>query len=399
MTYEEILSDANNLYRAYKASVKGSKWKETTQKFMMNFLRYIFSIQEDLLNRTLENGPVEEFSLSERGRVRPISSIRIRDRIVRHALCDEILLPEVKKHIIYDNGASIKGRGISHQRERFEVHLRRYYKQYGNEGWILFGDFSKFYDNIIHEIAKRELLKLFDDDEFIDWLLTLIFDGFKIDVSYMTDEEYANCMTETFNKLDYREIPKEQLTGEKWMEKSVNIGDQLSQVIGIYYPYRIDNYVKYVRSQKFYGRYMDDWYIMNLSKEELVDLLEHIRVIAKELGIHINEKKTRIVKISSTYKFLQVKYTLTKDGKIVKRINPDRVTTMRRKLKKLAIKVANGEIPYENIENMFRGWMGSFYKLLSRQQRKNLITLYEDLFDKTLSIVGKSLLYLIRRNK
>lgn len=391
MTYEEILSDANNLYRAYKASVKGSKWKETTQKFMMNFLRYIFSIQEDLLNRTLENGPVEEFSLSERGRVRPISSIRIRDRIVRHALCDEILLPEVKKHIIYDNGASIKGRGISHQRERFEVHLRRYYKQYGNEGWILFGDFSKFYDNIIHEIAKRELLKLFDDDEFIDWLLTLIFDGFKIDVSYMTDEEYANCMTETFNKLDYREIPKEQLTGEKWMEKSVNIGDQLSQVIGIYYPYRIDNYVKYVRSQKFYGRYMDDWYIMNLSKEELVDLLEHIRVIAKELGIRINEKKTRIVKISSTYKFLQVKYTLTKDGKIVKRINPDRVTTMRRKLKKLAIKVANGEIPYENIENMFRGWMGSFYKLLSRQQRKNLITLYEDLFDKTLSIVGKKL--------
>lgn len=65
--------------------------------------------------------------------------------------------------------------------------------------------------------------------------------------------------------------------------------------------------------------------------------------------------------------------------------------SLRRKLKKLAVKVANGEIPYENIENMFRGWMGSFYKLLSRQQRKNLMTLYEDLFDKTLSIVGKKL--------
>ena len=353
MTYEEILSDANNLYRAYKASVKGSKWKETTQKFMMNFLRYIFSIQEDLLNRTLENGPVEEFSLSERGRVRPITSIRIRDRIVRHALCDEILLPEVKK--------------------------------------LLFGDFSKFYDNIIHEIAKRELLKLFDDDEFIDWLLTLIFDGFKIDVSYMTDEEYASCMTDTFNKLNYREIPKEQLTGEKWMAKSVNIGDQLSQVIGIYYPYRIDNYVKYVRSEKFYGRYMDDWYIMNPSKEELLDLLDHIRAIAEELGIHINEKKTRIVKISSTYKFLQVKYTLTKDGKIIKRINPDRVTAMRRKLKKLAVKVENGEVLYENVENMFRGWMGSFYKILSRQQRQNLMRLYEDLFDKTVTVVNKKL--------
>lgn len=391
MTYEEIVSDANNLYKAYRASIKGSKWKETTQKFIMNFLRYIFSIQEELLNRTLQNGPTEEFSLSERGRVRPITSIQIKDRIVRHALCDEVILPEVKKHIIYDNCASIKGRGISRQRFRFEVHLRKYYKLHGNEGWILFGDFSKFYDNIIHEIAKRELLKLFDDDKFIGWLLTLIFDGFKIDVSYMTDEEYANCMESTFNKNEYRKIPKEKLTGEKWMAKSVNIGDQLSQIVGIYYPYRIDNYVKYVMSQKFYGRYMDDWYVMNPDKQVLLNILDGIRTIANELGIHINEKKTRIVKISSTYKFLQIRYTLTKDGKIIKRINPDRVTAMRRKLKKLAVKVRNNEIDYDGVENMFRGWMGSFYKLMSRQQRKNLIGLYEDLFDKTITVVNKKL--------
>ena len=262
----------------------------------------------------------------------------------------------------------------------------------GNEGWILFGDFSKFYDNIIHEIAKRELLKLFDDDEFIDLLLTQIFDGFKIDVSYMTDEEYATCMSDTFNKLDYRKIPESKLTGEKWMEKSVNIGDQLSQVIGIYYPYRIDNYVKYVRSQKFYGRYMDDWYIMNPSKEELFDLLDHIHQIAEEYGIHINKKKTRIVKISSTYKFLQIKYSLTDSGKVIKRINPKRVTTMRRKLKKLAVKVKNEEITYENVENMFRGWMGSFYKLLSKEQRKNLIGLYEDLFEKSITIISKRMI-------
>ena len=392
MNYEEIVCDANNLYRAYKISVKSSKWKETTQKFMMNFLRYIFEIQDDIVNRTLQNGTMQEFTLHERGRIRPITSIQIRDRIVRHVLCDDILLPEVKKHIIYDNCASIKGRGISQQRKRFEIHLHKYYKQYGNDGWILFGDFSKFYDNIIHEIAKQELLKLFDDDEFINWLLTLIFESFKIDVSYMTDEEYASCMTDTFNKLEYRKIPKEQLTGEKWMEKSVNIGDQPSQVIGIYYPYRIDNYVKYVRSQKFYGRYMDDWYIMSPSKEELNDLLKHICEIAKEYGIHINMKKTRIVKISSTYKFLQIKYTLTDNGKVIKRINPNRVTTMRRKLKKLAVKVVNGEVDYENVENTFRGWMGAHYKLLSKEQRKNLIQLYEDLFDKDITIVNKKLI-------
>lgn len=392
MTYEEIVCDANNLYGAYKASVKGSKWKETTQKFMMNFLRHIFSIQEDMLNRTLQTGQTDEFSLSERGRVRPITSLQTKDRIIRHVLCDEILLPEVRKHIIYDNGASITGRGISHSRKRFEVHLHKYYAKHGNDGYILFGDFSKFYDNIIHEIAKRELLKLFGDDEFIDWLLTLIFEGFEIDVSYMSDEEYAACIGDTFNKLEYRLIPKELLTGEKMMAKSVNIGDQLSQIIGIYYPYRMDNYVKYVRSQKFYGRYMDDWYIMSHSKAELLDLLENIYIITEELGIHINQKKTHIVKISDTYKYLQIKYSLTSSGKIIKRINPNRITAMRRKLKKLSIKVQNGYVDYDNVENMFRGWMGSFYKLLSKQQRLNLITLYEDLFCKKISVVNKKLI-------
>lgn len=263
MNYEEIVCDANNLYRAYKVSVKSSKWKESTQKFMMNFLRYIFEIQDDLINRTLQNGPTQEFEA---------------------------------------------------------------------------------------------------------------------------------CMTDTFNKLEYRNIPKEKLTGEKWMEKSVNIGDQLSQVIGIYYPYPIDNYVKYVRQQKFYGRYMDDWYIMNPSKEELEELLENVCKIAAELGIHINRKKTRIVKISSKYKFLQIKYTLTDTGKVIKRINPDRVTAMRRKLKKLAVKVEHEEADYDNVENMFRGWMGGHYKLLSREQRKNLIQLYEYLFSKEITIVNKKLI-------
>lgn len=117
MNYEEIVCDANNLYRAYKVSVKSSKWKESTQKFMMNFLRYIFEIQDDLINRTLQNGPTQEFELHERGRIRPITSIQIRDRIVRHSLCDEVLLPEVRKHIIYDITAHLSRDAEFHNRE------------------------------------------------------------------------------------------------------------------------------------------------------------------------------------------------------------------------------------------------------------------------------------------
>ena len=389
---KDIICDANNLYKAYEFSIKNSKWKSSSKIFMMNYLRNIFSIQDALINQTLTNGQTNEFMLNERGRTRCITGIPIKDRIVRHVLCDDILLPEVKKHIIYDNCASIKDRGISAQRKRFEIHLHKYFKMYGNEGWILFGDFSKFYDNIIHDIAKGSLLKLFDNDEYLAWILGVIFDGFKVDVSYMNDDQYSKCMADVFNKLEYRNIPKDLLTGEKWMYKSVNIGDQLSQVIGIFYPHRIDNYIKYVRGQKFYGRYNDDWYIMNPDKHELEDILQNVRTIADELGIHINEKKTRIVKIGGPNKFLQIKYTLTEDGKIFKRINPKRVTSMRRRLKKLSVMVQNNKIPYESVEMTFKSWMGSFYKLLSKQQRKNLIELYENLFGKVISIQNKKMI-------
>lgn len=32
----------------------------------------------------------------------------------------------------------------------------------------------------------------------------------------MSDEEYENCYLDLFNKLEYRDIPSEKLTGEKW---------------------------------------------------------------------------------------------------------------------------------------------------------------------------------------
>ena len=391
MTYEDVLCDANLLYKAYEDSIRGSKWKEPTQKIMLKWLNYIFRIEDEIRNRTLTNDPAIEFTLRERGHLRAISSLSTKDRIVRHDLCDNILMPEIIKHVIYDNGSSIKGRGVAFQRKRFEVHLRKYYARYGSEGYILFGDFSKFYDNIIHDIAKDQLLKLFDYDDCLDWLISLILDGFKIDASWMTEVEYETAKYGVFNKIEYRKMRRPTLQNGIYIYKSVNIGDQFSQDLGTYYPHPIDNYIKYVKAQKFYGRFVDDWYIMHPDKSILEELLANITEISGRLGIHINQKKTKIVKICGTYKFLQIKYTFKNDGKVYKRINPERVTAMRRKLKKLSIKVKAFELEYEYVETMFKSWMGAHYKLLSRKQRLGLISLYENLFDCKIEIINKKM--------
>lgn len=61
--------------------------------------------------------------------------------------------------------------------------------------------------------------------------------------------------------------------------RSVGIGSQISQIAGIFYPTRIDNYCKIVRSVKYYVRYMDDTYIIHNDKQYLRELLHDIQQI------------------------------------------------------------------------------------------------------------------------
>ena len=390
--YEEMMLDANAVYRALLKSVENSKWKPSSQKAIIDCLDIVFDVLDKLRNRTYQGRIENTFSIHERGRVRVIDSFCVEDRTIRHILCDDILLPKVRNKIIYDNGASIPGRGISHARNRIYAHLRKYYIHQGtNQGYILLGDYSKYYDNIFHNIAKEQLMELVDYDEYLSWLIDKIFEAFDIDVSNLTDAECEELYYGLFNKLEYEYVRSDN--PEKTLHKSISIGDQLSQVIGIYYPHEIDNYVKIVRGQKYYGRYMDDWYVISDSKEELTDILEEANCRALDLGLHLNLNKTHIAKINKTFKYLQNKYYLNEFGKVIIRINPKRITDMRRRLKKLAKKVYNDDIPYEDVESMFRSWMGSFYKVMSRDQRHNLIVLYEELFCVTILVQGNKMIF------
>ena len=56
---------------------------------------------------------------------------------------------------------------------------------------------------------------------------------------------FESCISDVFNRLDHQKIPKEFKTGERFMGKSLNIGDQLSQIVVIYYLNRMDTYAKF----------------------------------------------------------------------------------------------------------------------------------------------------------
>ena len=384
MEYEG-LSDLNLLYDSFRASMNGSAWKEEPQRFEMDFLSEIVTLSEEIKTREYRTSKGTEFTLHERGKTRHIHGARMRDRVVRHALCDGELGPKLKPYLIHNNGASQKGKGLMFSRNLFERDLHNYWLQHRtNEGYIAFIDLSKFYDNVRHDKVREYVYPKITEEA--RWLMDEVLKSFEVDVSYMSDEQYASCMNEKFDSVKYYDtIPKCQLTGEKFMPKSVEIGDQVSQDIGVFFPTRIDNYCKIVRGCKRYGRYMDDIYIIHHNLDELKDIVEGIKATAADLGLFINERKTHIAKLSDTYKYLQIKYSLADNGKVIKRINPKSVTRERRRFKAYRNLLDRGEMKCEDIEQAARSWMGSCAKLMSKKQIEHMKTLYYELFGKELT--------------
>ena len=45
---------------------------------------------------------------------------------------------------------------------------------------------------------------------------------------------------------------------------------------------------------------------------------------------------------------------------------------------------------------MFKSWMGGYYKLMSKSQRRSMIMLYENLYDKTITTVNKKMVITAR---
>ena len=373
-SYQREIFNIEVLYEAFTKAQVGSDWKPQVQKFEINLLTELSKLQKELQSKTYKLSPPNEFILNERGKTRVVSGDHIRDRVVKRALCDEVLIPSIEKYLIHDNGASLEGKGVSFTRNRLEVHLRRYYLKNGsNEGYILLGDYSKYFDNVQHELLINMFKAVIKDDLAI-WLIEKVLEQARIDVSFMDDVEFAESLNTLFNSLDYEKIDKSLLTGEKFLAKHMNIGDQVAQVAGIFYPHRLDNYIKIVEGMEYYGRYMDDFYVIHQDKDYLKSLVKRIEIEAGENGIVLNPKKTMICKLSEHWRYLQVQHALTDTGRIIKKIHPKRLTAMRKKLNKLVNKLS--EVDFTNYYN---SWFKNHYKIMSKRQRENMNILFKKL--------------------
>ena len=343
----EQLTDLDTLNRCAYECTKQSHWKETTQRYLANMLPNNLSLQKDILEGKYKVLPTNNFYLNERGHIRYIEAPATRDRIIQKTLMKQVLSPSIIPYLIYDNYASIKNRGTSFARKRFEIMLKRYYAHNGLDGYILLIDIKKYFENIDHEMLKQLLAPRLvkEPQETID----LIF--------YLIDRSSHS-------------------------HKGLNLGSEAPQIDAIYYLNVIDQFVKVVKAIKYYGRYMDDIFIIDKDKKKLQTLLKEIEGELAKLKLTINAKKTHIVKLTHSFTFLQIKYNIKQGGKILKRPSHGKIVRERRRLKAFKREMDKGIMTEPEIWNCYQSWRGTVIKDHNAYKKTiaNMDALYASLF-------------------
>ena len=331
--YDNIIA-FDTLYDAFYLCKRGVSWKGSTQKYEIELTKNIYKTRQEILNGEKITKGFHYFTLKERGKERHIRSVHISERVVQKSVCDNCVLPILRRSFINDNGASLKGKGIDWTKKRLIKHLSDFYKEYKTDGWILLLDFSSYFDNILHEPIFKDLEKKIYDKRVIDLIKQFI-------------------------------IP--------FGNKSLGLGSEISQVLALNYTNVLDHYIKEVLHIKGYGRYMDDSYLIHHDKQYLKYCLEEIKKICDELGIKINLKKIKLIKLSHSFVYLKVKYKLCKDtGRIIRKTGREFYTRTTRKIRKFRRLVDTGEMTFQDTLQPFRSWQG-YLKRTDDWNKKNAI--------------------------
>lgn len=338
--FDEIIS-FDNLYDAFFLCRRTVSWKASTQKYQKDIFKNIYITRKKILNGESISKGFRHFTICERGKERRIRSVHISERVVQKAVNHHCLLPILSNSLIYDNGASLKNKGVDFHHKRLTKHLRDFYKQYGRDGYILLLDFSGYFDNILHEPIIKELERKIFDKRIIE-------------------------LTKQFI------LP--------FGEKSLGLGSETSQILAINYPNFIDHYIKEVLRIKGYARYMDDSYLIHHDKEYLKYCLKEIERLCESVGIKLNKNKTQIIKLTHQFTFLKTKYDITESGKIIRRVSRTAVTRMRRKIKKFKKFYDQGLMSLKDVECSYQSWRGYLKRKDSYKTLCQLDKLYHDLF-------------------
>ena len=380
----ERFSSPNVLYDASYKVCRNVRWKDSTIMFEENRIEIILDTEEKLKNELYRQLVFSCFSIIERGKPRDIRACHINDRLVQNSLCDNYLLPELTPKLIYDNCATLQGKGIDFALQRFKYHMQSALKEYGSDkDFFAFKlDIKKYFDSIDHKSLIKILRSIIHDPEVYK-LLCYIVNTF----AYKPTKDKVKKPNKTYyitSKGQYVQFNgscfSEHHKYYEYEEKSLGLGSQTSQLLALITLNELDHFIKETLYIKYYGRYMDDIYLFHNDKNYLLECKKRITAELARIGLNLNENKTAIIKIhpigtdkirKQPFKYLKWNFYITTSGHIIQLPYKKKLSHQRRKLRKMHGQWLAGQITTQDVQTSYQSWRshmrkGSTYHIVQK---------------------------------
>lgn len=329
------MTEFTALYHAHQKAKRGKKNKREVMEFELDLGLNLMKVQEELRSGTYTIDGYRKFLVYE-PREREIQTLSYRDRMIQHALCDEVLMPQISKKLIYDNVACQEEKGNNFAVKRLTSHLVKFYKEHGNKGYFLKADIKSYFASIDHDVIKALIAKEFSDEK-IRSMVNMYIDS------------YAN----------------ENGTG-------LAQGNLVSQVLALYYLNPLDHYIKEELRVKYYIRYMDDMVLIHEDKEKLKEIWFRLEsFIEHKLHLQFNDK-TLMAGLAQGIDFIGFHFYVTDSGKIIKRLRKSTKKRLQRKFNKMKYDYYHGKTDLEMINKQITSIQGHLKQGHTYQLQKKI---------------------------
>lgn len=311
MNFEQVTS-FDSIYVAYKKAKCGKGHNQSRLKFEMAALDGVLQIKRLLETKRFEVSPYTQFKVYE-PKERVIEAGSFKDKIIQHSLCDNVLLPALQSEFIQTNVAGQVGKGTLYGLDCLRAHMLLAYNKYGYDCWIAKADITKYFYSIDHEILK-DIVKYFVSDDDVWW------------------------MCEKFiNSTDGLGLP---------------LGNQVTQVFALLFLSGLDHFITGELGVKYYGRYMDDFYLIVESKRYAKYCLQAIKEFISTLGLELNGK-TQVIPFKNGIKYCGFHTYITRYGKCIRKLTNEKKRAAKKKYKKMAKLVINGRLERKKFDESY----------------------------------------------
>lgn len=342
-----------NLYKVHIKGRSSKRDKRSIVRFEISMLEKLYEIYEKLKKGHYNVGNYHTFVVYE-PKKREIQTLRYSERVVQHALCDNFLAPYFTSRAILDNCVCQVGKGSHFALKRFEMQLRKYIKKHGQNGYVLKCDIKKYFPSVPHEKLK-EIFSSHIRDEKLKNFVCEIIDSFHTSPVYL-------------KKHDIDILGDENKTG-----RGIPIGNQTSQIFGMFFLDKIDRLVKEKLKVKIYSRYMDDFVLVHESKEFLQECLKIIEKEVRGLELYFNSK-TQIFPLKNGLTYLGFRYQVSETGQLIKKAKQKTIKRFYGRIRLMKRAYSDGAIDKSKIKQTISAYHGHLVHAKCYKIEKKLIS-------------------------